>query len=321
MPIHRIFAMLAGILAVAVPGGTDAMPTCGERTTGVATATFEIELGDPLRLTPVRAVYPRAPGTYPLVLFSHGAFSAGDMYDDLLCAWAKHGYAVFAPTHIDSTKRGTERYDQRATAKWPTRVRELVTLLDRAERGDLDLPGFEGELDTKRVAAIGHSLGALITMALSGLATVDAESDTRIEYRDPRVDVFVSLAGPGELPFVPADAWAQLTLPGLVLTGTKDVAMGDTGRSWTWRRQSFDLAPPGDKYLLVIDGGDHYLGGQVGRDDLPLVDPDGHQVEAVNRAIERFLAAYLRDDAKALSALASGNWVDDLLVEAEWAQK
>lgn len=321
MPIHRIFAMLAGILAVAVPGGTDAMTTCGERTTGVATATFEIELGDPLRLTPVRAVYPIAPGAYPLVLFSHGAFSAGDMYDDLLCAWAKHGYAVFAPTHIDSTKRGTERYDQRATAKWPTRVRELVTLLDRAERGDLDLPGFEGELDTKRVAAIGHSLGALVMMALSGLSTVDAESDTRIEHRDPRVDVFVSLAGPGELPFVPADAWAQLTLPGLVLTGTKDVAMGDTGRSWTWRRQSFDLAPPGDKYLLVIDGGDHYLGGQVGRDDLPLVDPDGHQVDAVNRAIERFLAAYLRDDAQALSALASGNWVADLPVEAEWVQK
>ena len=111
MPIHRIFAMFAGILAVAMPGGADATTTCSERTTGVAIATFEIELGAPVHLTPVRAVYPTAPGAYPLVLFSHGAYSAGDMYDDLLCAWAEHGYAVFAPTHIDSTKRGTERYD------------------------------------------------------------------------------------------------------------------------------------------------------------------------------------------------------------------
>ena len=97
--------------------------------------------------------------------------------------------------------------------------------------------------------------------------------------------------------------------------------MGDTGRNWTWRRRPFDLSPPGDKYLLVIDGGDHYLGGQVGRDDLPMVDPDGYQAESVNRAIAYFLDAYLRDDAKAMQTLESGDWVEDLPTGAEWTLK
>ena len=56
----------------------------------------------------------------------------------MIC-WAAHGYAVLAPTHLDSTKRGIERYDQRAVFVWPKRVRELVALLDRAERGNMDI--------------------------------------------------------------------------------------------------------------------------------------------------------------------------------------
>ena len=325
MTTHRSFVSItvpiAGILVMILPGEAGATTSCRDQASGVAATDFEAELGDAAYPTPVRAVYPTAADTYPLVLFSHGAYSAGDMYDDLLCVWAAQGYVVLAPTHLDSTKRGTERYDPRVAVIWPTRVRELTALLDQAERGDLSLPAFEGKLDTERVAAVGHSLGALVAMALTGLSAIDAESGARVEHRDPRFDVFVSLAGPGELPFVPDDAWDRLTLPGLVLTGTKDVAMGDTGRSWTWRRRPFDLSPPGDRYLLVIDGGDHYLGGQVGRDDLPVVDPEGYQVESVNRAIAHFLNAYLRDDAKARLALTSGDWVGALPVEAEWTLK
>ncbi len=59
----------------------------------------------------VRLSFPRAEGAYPVVVFSHGAYSSKDMYNPILDHWATHGFVVLAATHIDSTALGVERGD------------------------------------------------------------------------------------------------------------------------------------------------------------------------------------------------------------------
>jgi hypothetical protein len=76
---------------------------------------------------------------------------------------------------------------------------------------------------------------------------------------------------------------------------------------------AFSLAPAGNKYSLVLDNGDHYLGGLIARHDRGgEADPEGLAIlQAVTQA---FLDAFLKESKTGgdwlatadLSALTSG---------------
>ena len=70
-----------------------------------------------------------------------------------------------------------------------------------------------------------------------------------------------------------------------------------------WRRQPWDLAAPGEKYLLTLDGADHYLGGMVGRDDLPRSANGPQYVAAFAEVSGRFLDGFLGGDTAAIGWL------------------
>ena len=57
---------------------------------------------------PIRITYPDAEGVFPVVVFSHGNGSKGDMYKGFTDFWASHGYVVIQPTHMDSRSLGFE---------------------------------------------------------------------------------------------------------------------------------------------------------------------------------------------------------------------
>ena len=57
---------------------------------------------------PIRIAYPDAEGQFPVIVFSHGMGSKGDMYKGFTDFWASHGYVVIQPTHIDSRSLGFE---------------------------------------------------------------------------------------------------------------------------------------------------------------------------------------------------------------------
>ena len=68
----------------------------------------------------------------------------------------------------------------------------------------------------------------------------------------------------------------------------------------------FTLAPAGDKYAVVLDNGDHYLGGLICREGQG-GEPDPEGVE-IDRALSTaFLDAYLKDDARAKSFLQTAD--------------
>lgn len=267
----------------------------------------QLELRDAAdRRVPVRIAYPDRGRNLPVVLFSHGAYASKDDYAVLLDAWAAHGYVVIAPTHPDSTKLGMTRGDPAAQRTFPARLVDLKLALDRLPEIESRVPGLAGRIARTRVAAVGHSYGGMVAQTLGGATTFDAATGTTVTTgADPRVSAVVLISGPGAMPpVVRPEDFRTLRVPTLVTVGTADLAQAPGRTGYEWRRESYDLMPPGDRFLLVLRDADHYLGGTIGRDDVPR-SPNGlAYVAALNGVVLAFLDAYLKRSEDARDYLA-----------------
>jgi len=105
-------------------------------------------------------------------------------------------------------------------------------------------------------------------------------------------------------PVLGAEDFAALAVPTLVTVGTEDLKQAPNLSGYEWRRQPYDLIPPGQKYLLTLEGADHYLGGSVGRDDLARSAQADDFVAAFQAASTLFLDAWLKDDKAAKRRLS-----------------
>ncbi|MCU0758397.1 MAG: hypothetical protein MUF07_04235 [Steroidobacteraceae bacterium] len=311
--LASLLAMLVGACATMSPTG----PAASGASAGSAPAApawpqpdapirrLDTVLVDPAdrREIPLRLVYPDTGTGLPVVLFSHGAFSSGRDYDALLEAWAGRGYVVIAPTHRDSTLLGTPRGAGDAR-HFPWRLDDMALLLRELESVLATVPGLAARADAARIGATGHSFGGLLAQSLGGATYFDPAAARAVARADPRVRAVVVFSGAGAFPpILRAEDFLALQRPTLVTVGTDDLpqAPGLTGQAW--RRQPWEYAAPGAKYLLTLEGADHYLGGMVGRDDLPRSPRGPLYVAAFQQVSSAFLDAYLRADARARSWL------------------
>jgi hypothetical protein len=254
-------------------------------------------------------------GPFPVVVFSHGAFCFPQQYVNVTDYWVAHGYVVIRPNHLDSPNRGKVRPDE-LPVLLESRLRDMSFALDSLAELEAGIPQLAGRIDASRAAVAGHSFGGMIAMVKVGLAMQNA-SGQRQNFADPRFAVALVMSGVGmvppmpnipDAPFMAPDAFAGLTRPLLASGGTLDEGNVGTGviYPWEWRMSAYTLAPPGDKYSLVIQAADHYLGGLICRDNKGGPD-DPDAVRTVRAVQTAFLDAYLKDDANALRWLRAGN--------------
>jgi predicted dienelactone hydrolase len=222
------------------------------------------------------AVAAGAPGRFPLVVFSHGAGGSRAAFSDLTAHWASHGYVVVLPTHADSVelrrrngedlsrlRRDLEslRRDVRPLDRLAdvTFLLDSIGVLEQRVAGLRDADGA-GRVDRDRVGMAGHSAGALTTQMAAGVKVRGAAAGAVLEARsvgDPRIDAAILISGQGTTNrMFTEQSWNELSTPMLVITGSKDVAAigSETPAS---RREPFDRAKPGDKYLVFIEGATH----------------------------------------------------------------
>ena len=263
--------------------------------------TETLTLTDPVQQRDVsfRFHVPAGDGPFPLVVYSHGAFCSPAMYDRITLQWAGHGYAVLLPQHLDALDSPNPMANPDRQKLLSSRVRELSLAVDRAgeigaSRGNKDL------LDIERVAVAGHSFGAMIAAIKLGLRLKPGEYVFPGATADERFRAAVIMSGVGPLFPMTDDAFAGLTRPLIASGGTLDegnVGMGEI-YPWEWRMSPYTRAPPGQKYSLVLDEADHYLGGLICRGDRGgEADPDA--VRVVAAVTLAFLDAYVRDDESA----------------------
>ncbi len=226
---------------------------------------FETSIfADADRAVPMTVLHPEAPGEYPLIAFSHGAFAAPDRYLKMLGPLAAAGNIVIAPMHIDSEEFGRSEPASPGEV-WRTRNEDMKLALSELGGIDESLAQNGLSIDRTKVIAMGHSYGALMAQLAGGAQAIEDDGSTP-DRRDPAVDAVVAWSPPGVLPGrMTQESWSTLAAPSLTITGTADVLPGFID-NWEDHTASYDNAPAGSAELWVGEGVNHYFGGMFGRE-------------------------------------------------------
>lgn len=263
----------------------------------------------------VRIFYPKEPGPYPVIVFSHGAGGSQSCCEALTRHWATYGYVTIQPTHDDSTlqRRNSGEEDinflkavseaLKKPALWQSRPQDVSFVLDSLPVLQKRIPALAGKIDAERIGVGGHSMGAFTADAIAG-ALVDLPGHPATNFTDRRVRAVLLLSpqGPGEFGLTD-HSWDHLTLPLLSMTGSLDLGAGNQGPDW--KKIPFERSQPGAKYHVFIQGANH-MSFISSKTLLPVHASQGDSILGyTNAASLAFWDAYLKADSAAKNYLQS----------------
>lgn len=226
----------------------------------IVDAEFQYSEAD--RTVPLRIYLPKKKKPAPVILFSHGLGGSRDGARYLGNHWAGRGYVVVMMQHAGSDSEVWKNVPvaQRLTAlkkaanaeSFHSRVADVPATIDQLESWNRSHRQFAGRFDLSKIGMSGHSYGAVTTQAVSG------QSYGRLRnFTDSRILAAIAFS-----PSLPAlgnnqQTFAHVTIPWLLMTGTKDKSV--IGRTTPEdRRKVFQQLPhSGIFYELVLDGAEH----------------------------------------------------------------
>ncbi|GAA1521534.1 alpha/beta hydrolase [Dactylosporangium maewongense] len=210
----------------------------------------------------------------PAVIFSHGLNGTPEAFAPLLTAWASAGFAVIAPAYPNTT-RSAPRLDVYDVLNQPA---DASFVLSQVLAGPLGK-----RIDNTRLAAAGHSAGAITTVGLF-TASRDARLHAGIVLAGSGLGVGTAFTGtPASLLFVHGDA--------------------DPLVSYASGRATYELVP-WSKAMLTVPGGNH---------NDPYLRPDVTSYAEVRSVTLAFLRLELYGDPMARRQLPQGPSFDDRL--------
>ena len=223
---------------------------------------------------PISLEYPTRPGPHPVILFSPVLGGSRRDYAGLSSYWVSHGYVVIRVSHADTgllkdPRDAATLFATQTAEDWRNRARDLSAVVDNLATLESKYPELKGRIDASRIGAGGHGLGALTALMLGGL--VPQKSGARVDATDRRIKAVVAMAPPArEDAGLTDDSWRAVTVPVLTMIGSAEPPREEReeGRRRRqapqeekppaepvrWNRESFDLTPAGDKYLVSIRG-------------------------------------------------------------------
>ncbi|MGB6221472.1 alpha/beta hydrolase family protein [Haloferula sp.] len=260
------------------------------------------------REVPLKVYLPSAK-TAPVILLSHGLGGSREVGAYLGEHWAARGYVVVAMQHPGSdhsvwkdappARRMAALKAAASAEAFLDRTRDVPATLDQLALWNEEKKHFlEGRLNLEKVGIGGHSFGAVTTQAASGQHFGLAGP----KYTDPRIDAALALS-----PSVPRignakRAFGKVTLPMMLMTGTKDESIigGGTPES---RRGVYAALPPGSKYELVLKDAEHMAFSDASHQRTRNRNPNHHK--AIIALSSAFWDAYLGGKSEALHWLKS----------------
>lgn len=330
MPRSVVLAVLAALAVCPVLADELIAAEPGQLAVDVAD---DLALQDAARRksVPSKVYFPAAGGPHPVIVFSHGFGGNKDAFEKVGRHWASHGYVVIHPSHADGLGRPSSDGDAghqdgpRRTrperllqglndpARIADRVADIVLVIDCLDTLADSVPSLRGRVDAKRIGVGGHSFGAYTAMLIGGV-TVDIGGDKGRSFGDERVRCILPISGQGAgQQGLTGKSWAAVALPMMTITGSKDRGVG--GRGVDWKKEPYELSPPGDKYLVVIEGANHFsFGGRLGARSAGVTD-------VVTVLSTHFWDAYLKDSEASKQYLQSDRPAQEAGAAYEYERK
>jgi predicted dienelactone hydrolase len=278
------------------------------------------------REIPLRIYLPVQESPAPVVLFSHGL--GGTRQGNAYCGkhWAARGYVVVFLQHAgsdDSVWRKKPLGERMAAMQraanlenFMLRAKDVPVVLDQLQKwNEAADHALKGRLDMKNIGMSGHSFGAVTTQAVSG-QTFPLAGNSLTDKRIKAAIAFSPSGGRGGAD--PKTTFADVKIPWLVMTGTKDTSpIG--GVDLKSRLSVFPALPPEHKYELVLENAEHSaFTDRALPGDKEKRNPNHHRlILALSTA---FWDTYLRDDAAA-KAWLDGDGPQKLLENGDKWQK
>ena len=226
------------------------------------------------RAVPVRIRWPQgAPPAdgWPVVIYSHGLGGSRDGGDVWGHAWAAAGFLVVHLQHvgsdIDAVRSVASSFQDRAALRklgssdqLLARLQDVVFALDEiARRKSIDKAWrFVRE---GAVGMAGHSFGAHTTLGAGGQSYPGHPG-----IKEPRIRALMALSPTLPVRGDASQAYADVKLPTLCITGTLDGDVLGNGATPNRRAGVFDALPRGNKAMLLLKDADHMtFAGVTGR--------------------------------------------------------
>jgi len=265
---------------------------------------------------PVKIYAPKnTDGARPLVIVSHGLGGSREGLAYLGKHWARHGYVTVHPQHAGSDRgvwqgkpqAEARRAMRRAAADPDTAVArplDVRFVIDRALADPLKVRSTIVSVDPGRIAVAGHSFGAFTALASAGI-TFNPFGASPAAYGDDRLVASIALSATAFRNQRP-EGFDTITIPTLHMTGTEDFgAVVDTRP--TERRNAYDRIRNAQKYLVILEGGDHMVFSGVRRGAAK--GTDERHWALIRSTTTAFLESIVNQDAKATA------WLEKALPE------
>jgi Ca2+-binding RTX toxin-like protein len=252
---------------------------------------------------------PDTPGTYKVIVFSHGIGGSPSAAAELAAEWTAKGYIVLAPAHPDSPDSLVGYLASGLTdrARWEFRANDVKIALDIAEAFQINPGGGPipngYSFDTSAPVVAGHSFGGNMAAIIAGAQpTFDGVT---YDWSDNRFEAAIALSGSGAegngAPFE-TDSFDTIDIPFLRITGGYDFSP-ETADPGDRMDGIFRNMTNPDVHGVFIPTASHMSVAKAS-DNLFGLDPDPQaSFDAVLLATSRFLDAYIDGDTGALAAL------------------
>lgn len=310
------------LFAAAMTAAADSYDPLAVGKAKVRSETFDVRDAKRERTIPIRAYFPEANEPAPVILFSHGLGGSRDNNPYLGNHWAKRGYAVVFIQHPGSDESiwKNERPLKRMAAmtaaasgeSFMDRNRDVPAVIDALETWNREKGHvLEGLLDLDHIGISGHSFGAVTTQAVAG----QAFGGGRISFTEKRIDAALMMSPSIPKRGDPADAFASIAIPCLLMTGTLDDSpIGETTPES--RLEVFPNLTNAPAWQVVFDKATHM---SFGDRDLAVKEQKGDRYHKAILALSTaFWDANLKGEKPAKAWLNGGGARKALAPEDTW---